>query len=367
MGVAISLRFRTAVLAVFIGMPWLALPAQETASRIAVLPIENLTGHAIDGRSVEEGLRAALAGRGLAVVEAAEVAASMARHRVRYTGGLEPAFAEALAAETGATAALITSIERFSDSAQPAVALTVRLVSTAPDLRILWIDDSGRTGTDRPGFLDLGVVLDPTQLLSTTLGDLADRLAVGLRGSPPKTGSAQRRFRPRKEYGASAHSLAKPGVRVVVLPFTNRSDRRRAGDLLALHFVRRLAERPEFVVVEPGLVRQVLLSTRVIPEGGIAFAQADLLKGILGADLVVTGEVLDYADPDGPDAVPVVDFSVQLLDTSLRRVVWSSYSHNTGSDRVWFFEQGRIRTASVLASRMSMAAVDRMLRVKGTP
>jgi hypothetical protein len=365
--VAISRSFRTAALAALIGGPWISVPAQDAAIRIAVFPVENLTGHAIDAHLFEEGLRSALAARGLAVVDAGEVAASMARHRVRYTGGLEPVFAEALAAETGATAALVTSIERFSDSAAPAVALTLRLVSTAPDLRILWIDDSGRTGLDRPGFLDLGVVEDPAELVSTTLGRLADRLDASLRGSPPKTGSARHRFRPRKEYGASAQSLAKPGVRVVVLPFTNRSDRRQAGDLVALHFVRRLAERPEFIVVEPGLVRQVLLSTRTIPEGGIAYAQADLLKGILGADLVVTGEVLDYYEPDGPDGVPVVDFSVQLLDTSLRRVVWSSYSHNTGSDHVWFFEQGRIRTANVLASQMSMAAVDRMLRVKGTP
>jgi TolB-like protein len=343
------------------------VPAQETAARIAVLPIENMSGQSVDGRAVEEGLRAALGARGLGVVDPEVLGASMARHRIRYTGGLDPAFAAALAAETGATAALVTSLERFSDSGQPVVSLTLRLVSTTPELRILWIDDAGVTGIDRPGALDLGIVQDSAELLSMTLGRLVDRLASSVGGKPPTPERAQRRFDPRKEYGATAEALARPAVRVVVLPFTNRSNRRRAGDLVALHFVRRLAERPDFVVVEPGLVRQVLLSTRIIPEGGIAFAQADLLKGILGADLVVTGEVLDYVDVDGSDSVPIVDFSVQLLDTSLRRVVWSSYSHNTGTDRVWFFEQGRIRTANVLASQMSMAAVDRMLRAKGKP
>ena len=336
-------------------------------ARIAVLPVENLCGHAIDGRWFEAGLRDALAARGLAVVDPAAVEASMARERVRYTGGLEPGCAQALAADTGATAALITSVERFTDTAEPALGLTMRLVATSPDLRILWIDGSGTTGVDRPGALDLGIVRDPDALVATALSDLAGRLAASLGGASRKKEGVPHRFRPRKEYGATAQALAKPGVRVVVLPFTNRSDRRRAGEIVALHFVRRLASRPEVDVVEPGLVRQVLLSTRIIPEGGIAFAQADLLKGILGADLVVTGEVLDYEDPEGPEPVPVVDFSVQLLDTSVRRVVWSSYSHNSGIDRVWFFEHGRIRTANVLASQMSMAAVDRMLRAKGKP
>jgi hypothetical protein len=151
-----------------------------------------------------------------------------------------------------------------------------------------------------------------------------------------------------------------------VLPFTNRTPRRRAGDLVALHFVSQFALRDEVEVVEPGVVRDILLRMRIIPAGGVAFSQAELLKELLGVDLVLTGDVLDYVDTLGEDQAPVVDFMTQLLDAGHRSIVWSSFSHNTGADRVWFFNDGRIRTAGGLGSAMAQATVKRMLQ-KGTP
>ncbi len=147
-----------------------------------------------------------------------------------------------------------------------------------------------------------------------------------------------------------------------MLPFTNRTPRRNAGELVALHFVRQLAGREEFDVAEPGVVRDVLLRMRLIPEGGIPFSQAELLKELLGADLVLSGDVLDYIDALSADQAPVVDFMTQLLDAGRRSVVWSSFNHNTGADRVWFFNEGRLRTAGALGSAMAQATVDRMLR-----
>jgi hypothetical protein len=106
---------------------------------------------------------------------------------------------------------------------------------------------------------------------------------------------------------------------------------------------------------------------RLIPEGGVAFNQTDLLKELLGADLVLTGDVLDYIDAVGEDQVPVVDFMTQLLDSGRRQVVWSSFHHNTGGDRVWFFESGRLRTAGALGAAMAQATVARMLRGRFVP
>jgi hypothetical protein len=120
--------------------------------------------------------------------------------------------------------------------------------------------------------------------------------------------------------------------------------------------------RDDVDVVEPGVVRDILLRTRLIPEGGIPFSKAELLKELLGADLVLTGDVLDYIDSAGVSQDPVVDFMTQLLDSGRHSVVWSSFHHNTGADRVWFFDTGRIRTAGALASAMTNATVERMLR-----
>jgi hypothetical protein len=94
----------------------------------------------------------------------------------------------------------------------------------------------------------------------------------------------------------------------------------------------------------------------------VAFNQTDLLKELLGADLILTGDVLDYIEAVGEDQAPVVDFMTQLLDSGRRQVVWSSFHHNTGGDRVWFFEAGRLRTAGALGAAMAQATVERMFR-----
>jgi hypothetical protein len=261
----------------------------------------------------------------------------------------------------------VTSVERWDVSQSPAFAMTSRLVSTEQRPRILWVHGAAASGDDRPGFLDLGVVTDPGVLLERTVGRLADALASSLSGAAVKRAAPQRRFRPRKEFRHPEGLLRSTPTRIAVLPFTNGSPRRHAGDLVALHFVHQLALRRELEVVEPGIVRDILLRMRLIPEGGVAFNQTDLLKELLGADLVVTGDVLDYIDGVGEDQVPVVDFMTQLLDSGRRRVGWSSFHHNTGDDRVWLFGDGRLRTAGALGAAMAQATVERMFRGSFAP
>ena len=336
-------------------------PAADHPTLLAILPVDNLTGHAVDGAPIAEAWRAALTARGVPLLDESRLRALMDAHRVRYAGGLAADLAVAFRDEAAVTGVLVTSIERWEETASPALALTSRLVSTESQPRILWVDDGGASGEDHPGFLDLGVVTDPGVLLDRTIGTLADSLAASLSHAAVKSSRPQRRFRPRQEFRHPEGLSAASPTRIAVLPFTNRCPRRRAGDLIALHFVHQLVLQSDVEVVEPGVVRDILLRSRLIPEGGIAFNQAALLKELLGADLVLTGDVLDYIDTAGEGQVPVVDFMTQLLDSGRRSVVWSSFHHNTGSDRVWFFDTGRIRTAGALGSAMAQATVERML------
>ena len=337
-------------------------PAESPRALIAILPVENMTGRTFDGTPIEEAWRNALTARGVSLLDPAGVRALMDAHRVRYTGGLAPDLAGFFRDEAAVTGVLVTSVERWDDTETPALALTSRLVSTGAPPRILWIDNRGATGEDRPGFLDLGVVTNARVVLERTVSKLADSLADTLSGVAVKEPGPQRRFRPRKEYRHPDGVLTSAPLRVAVLPFTNRTPRRHAGDLIALHFVHQFAVREEVEVVEPGVVRDVLLRMRLIPEGGIPFSQVVLLKELLGADLVLSGDVLDYIDTLGIDQAPVVDFMTQLLDAGRRTVVWSSFNHNTGADGVWFFNEGRLRTAGALGAAMAQATVDRILR-----
>lgn len=346
--------------------PARAEAAGAAAALVAILPLDNLTGRQLDAAPVGDALRAALSSRGIAVLDNASLRRVLDAHRVRYTGGVAPDLAAAFRSEAGVTGILVTSVESFEEGGIPALGMTVRLVSTEERPRILWMDGAGMTGEDRPGFLDLGVVTDPGVLVERTAAKLADALAGALARTPSKPQRAERRFQPRADY---AHAGGLPGttpLRIAVLPFTNRSSRRNAGEVLALHFVHRLSGRSNVEVVEPGVVRDILLRMRLIPEGGIPYSQAELLKEVLGADLVLHGEVLDYIDVVGEDQVPVVDFMIQLLDPARRTLSWTSFNHGTGSDRVWWFQKGRIRSAARLSSAMALATVDRFLKQTST-
>ena len=62
---------------------------------------------------------------------------------------------------------------------------------------------------------------------------------------------------------------------------------------------------------------------------------------------------MDYQDYQGGDGDPVVDFSLIVIERKRREVGWASKSYNKGTDGVWFFDLGRERTASAMASEMA--------------
>jgi hypothetical protein len=149
---------------------------------------------------------------------------------------------------------------------------------------------------------------------------------------------------------------------VAVVPFFNESTRKNAGQIMVLHFVKWLTELENFSVIEPGVVRQELLTFRIIMDEGVSLAQADLIFSSLDADLILSGKVIDYQDFQGFAGKPRVDFSALLVERNTREVVWASKSYNDGDDRVFFFDWGRVNTAHVMASEMTRVALETMVR-----
>jgi TolB-like protein len=116
--------------------------------------------------------------------------------------------------------------------------------------------------------------------------------------------------------------------------------------------MRHLSTSSRVRVLDAGDVREQLLRARVIMEGGISIADADVVGSVLEADYVLAGRVIDFRDFDGPEAVPRVEFSTVLVERASRRVVWSSQSDNTGGDGVVMFGRGATRTAHAMATQM---------------
>ena len=177
-----------------------------------------------------------------------------------------------------------------------------------------------------------------------------------------------RRFLPRSFYRLpGALPQRKGALRLAVLPFANESTTRHASDILTRHLIHCLVDDGRVEVVEPGVVREALLRSRLIQDEGLSLPQSDLLRSLLRVDVVLFGEVTDYVEASWGGTVPEVDFSVRAIDTASRQVIWASTSHARGDDGILFFDVGRVPTAYRLASLMARGVTQELLPSLGTP
>lgn len=335
--------------------------------RLAVLPFDNLSGGPAPIDALREELAAKLAARGISLLDPDALRGVLAERRVRWVGGVDAGTARALWLAHGVTAVLVTHLDLAgAGEGPPRIGLSARLVGTGPEgARVLWASSFALAGEERPGLLDLGLVDDPRVLVTRALDRLSDEIGAYLsRGElPPARRGTQRRFRPRAFHAAPEIApLGTEPLHVAVLPFSNDSARRQAGEIVGTRMLSALAAIPGLTLAEPGEVRRVLLETRLIQEGGLTYAQAELLRELLDVDLVVTGTVFDFSDPGAFDAAPVVGFTATGIDARRRQVAWVSFSHATGRDRVYFFNSGDIRTADRVADELIRGVLEAVRR-----
>ena len=329
---------------------------------VAVMPAQNLAGVALPVKEFRKSFVDAMKSKGLDVLGEEAQENFMEKHRVRYTGGLNPQLGEVFLEEAGARAVLFLSVELYDDTVPPKIALMARLVSTGRKAAVLWMDSAAISGNDAPGFLLLGLVNDPRVLWEKARDRVVSSLTAYLSGKTPwELRKAEKKYRPKSFLGVRPKPPdVKETFSVAVLPFRNESTRKNAGEILALLFVMELSKRGDIDVVEPGEVIQTLLQSRTIMEGGLSLPQADILKTALGVDLVLTGIVMEYQDYIGDFGYPKVEFSTRVFDMKTHQIVWSSSSYNQGNDGVFFFNQGKVNTAHGMASGMVRSVVEGM-------
>jgi TolB-like protein len=319
--------------------------------RIAVLPVENLSGKKAPLQEIRQSLEQGIVKLGAVVHPDAYLERFMARHRIRYTGGIDSFTSRLFMDEMGVDAVLITSLEQYADT--PRIDLTARLVSTGGTPHILWIENVGLAGDDSFGVLGLGLIGDLPRLQEKAIERTTASLARFLSNKMlMENGGSGGLYQPKIAYQTR---FLVPGGKytVAVLPFFNRSGQRRADDIMGLHIISQLEKIKAFEVVEPGLLREKLLNFRIIMDEGPSLAELDLLFNSLQTDFIFMGKILEY-DLGG---TPKMEFEVQVYQRTNRKVVWSSLSYNRGDDGVFFFDWRKVNNAGVLASKMVKAIV----------
>jgi hypothetical protein len=352
-------------LALGAGTGWAENAGRKAAGqnfKIAIFPVFNISGSPAPLQHIRRLLEDKLKASGETVIDEDVLENTFAKHRIRYIGGLDSPAAVSIKQETGADVALITSLEHYSIVVPPKISLTSRLVTTGHRIRILWMEGVGLAGDDSPGLLDLGLIDNPDTLLEMALeqilGELTEFLSTGQQKADLPT--PRGKHRPRVIFRSPVLDPALPYV-VAVMPFLNFSERKFAGDIMDLHFVRQMTAQENLTVIEPGVVRQALLRGRIIMGDGISMADAGLMARLLSADLILSGKVMNYQDFQGRAATPRVDFSAEIMEKNSNEVVWAVQSYNRGNDGVFFFDWGRVNTAFVMASEMVQLAVENMV------
>jgi hypothetical protein len=328
--------------------------------RIAVLPIDNLSGSSAPLRDMRDELIQRLSQHGMELLEETALDAFLTRHRVRYTGGIDTATSASFRTEEQVSAVLLVNLELYNDHTPPKMAFMARLVETTTPPRILWMESFSLTGHEHPGLFEQGMVNDPVTLRYILTDELVGAVAKHLSAAKVRGGKQPfpRTFPPKMSFGRVPAEEETPLV--AVLPFFNESVRRYANEILLLHFVHHLHASGRYRPVEPGVIRDKMLSMRIIMNEGISLSQADLISNNLETDFVLTGRVFDYQDSEGPVAPPSVDFSAQMMERRSKRVVWTSKSYNRGDEDVWFYDWRRIYTANRLAGGMVRAVVQQL-------
>jgi len=328
------------------------------APLLAILPIQNYSATPAPLHDLRLAFVELLRRQGVRLLGDEELEAFMARHRLRHVGGIGREISMAFAEEAGVDGVIITYLEEFRKKGPPKLSMMARLITTAGFPMVVWMDGVSFAGNEKPGLLGLGLENDIHVLEERALEKLASSLAGYFAGQPPlelkqaKQETQEVDTRPRIQYKSSKLRAEKKHT-IAVMPFLNESERRFAGELIGLHFLQHMVTSPEeYDVIEPGVVRNELLASRVVIPYGLSVADDSLLFSQLDADLLLSGNVIDYTDPGGEN-MPSVYFIVYAIAREGYEMVWSSHSINSGDDGLHFFGLGRIHTAAKLSSQMT--------------
>lgn len=332
------------------------ISAQSGDPRIAVFPVYNLSATPVPLDAIRQSLLERLQRRGIPALEDAAVMQFIQRHRLRYIGGIDSQTALKLKREIRAEAVLITTVELFSEPAPPKMSFWLRLVSTAQPPEILWNRGVGMAGDEDPGLFELSLVKEPRIILERILDRLADALAGYYAGEPMPSAEGRGKFEPLTVFRSSGFRLD-PTSSVAIVPFLNFSERKHSDEIIALHFLDALHRKSHLTVLEPGVVRQSMLRSRVIMYDGLSLADTSALFNKLNADLILSGNILNYQDHQSRTGASKVGFSAHLFERVANEIVWAVNTIHQGDEGVFFFDWGEVNTAHNLASEMVALAV----------
>jgi TolB-like protein len=155
--------------------------------------------------------------------------------------------------------------------------------------------------------------------------------------------------------------------KVGVVPFTNLTADRFAGEKMTSTFVTELLITEKFDVIERGefdhVVQQVRSSTGGSPSTELTADQLRAIGEQAGVNGIIEGAVREYEMIRlGQGTYPLISFSVKLVDAPTGRVVWESGYTVRGGPKLPIIGLGETHTLSRLAQKVCRKVVRKFVR-----
>ena len=118
---------------------------------------------------------------------------------------------------------------------------------------------------------------------------------------------------------------------IAVMPFQNLTREEDAAERVRDAFSGMLLATEAIYVLPAGEVARAIARTGALPSGGPSAEQIKKLSGILEVDAVITGVLREYGEVrSGSTSANVASLSLQMIEATTGRVVWSAASTKGG-------------------------------------
>jgi TolB-like protein len=334
-------RFWLGLVLTALAVPASAQPVETSTDSVdvVVLPFANHSGRYEALGNVLPVFYSKVDSLGLPVLTHELLRPILRKHRIRVVGQIGAAAMGIIRQETGARLAIVGSIDIYEPERAFEVMISARLVDLE-ERRVLTAISVGRTVQETERIFGRGRAEEIDEIVTEVVAEFMARMIPVIRDAGPRE--------------ARGH---KCGL-VAVVPLTDYSKRRHGAEVLQNLLMSELVAR-DWDVVEPGIVREVLLEQQQMARGGVSEEVMQTLRDKIGVCLVVTGEVEEFAvAPSDMDAsVPRINYGLRLVDVQNARLLASIDRTRDGMEGETFFARGReYSMARVVRSSMNEVA-----------
>jgi TolB-like protein len=311
----------------------------DMKERIALFPFENLSDDRNALKSVMPLLRERLEAKGFDILDDDILDKFLLKERIRCTGYITKDIAGKLMRELNIKAVMVGSINTFAPEENPRIGFSARLVNSS-DGAIIWASHVSATGEDFMTILGLGRI--------TSIDELACKVADKLLESF--------RLDPLQKETESTYKIA-------VMPFENKTRTKDAGMIATYMFIVDLFRNKNFVPVEFGEIKCLIIDLQIREKGEIDLKKAKAILKSARVDGIIIGTVEGYKEEEGT-APSEVGISARLIDARRDKILWCNCSQLQGDDEILILDWGRKRSAECVAYKAVSNMVEEMSKVK---